>query len=84
MGGSGSYDITAPLSGTFYRAPSPDDNPYVTLEQEIRAGDVVCIVESMKVFTEIRAERNGIVKDILIEDEDPVSKGQALMRIELR
>lgn len=77
------YIVKTPLAGTFYEAPSPDDPPFVEVGQKVKSGDVVCIVESMKVFTEIRAERNGVVKNVLIEDEDTVSKGQDLIEIEV-
>ncbi|MBN2568509.1 MAG: biotin carboxyl carrier domain-containing protein [Deltaproteobacteria bacterium] len=83
MSSNNLYVVKAPLAGTFYESPSPDDPPYVEKGQKVKPGDVVCIVESMKVFTEIRAERGGTVKNILIEDEDPVNKGQILIEIEL-
>ena len=76
------FTVTAPLTGTFYEAPSPDESPFVEVGQEVRAGDVVCIIESMKVFTELRTEQGGIVKRILVEDEDAVMKNQELMEIE--
>ena len=77
------YIVKAPLSGTFYEAPSPDDPPFVEVGQKVKSGDVVCIVESMKVFTEIRAERSGVVKNVLTEDEDVVSRNQDLIEIEI-
>lgn len=77
------FKVTAPLAGTFYESPSPEDPPFVEVGQKVKAGDVVCIVESMKVFTEIRAERAGTVVNILVADEDSVRKEQALMEIEL-
>ena len=76
-------EVTAPLAGTFYRAPAPDEDPFVEVGQRVKAGDVVCIVESMKLFTEIRTEHEGVVKDILVEDEEPVRKDQVLIRIEI-
>ena len=78
-----SFVITAPLSGTFYRYPSPDDPPFVEVGQEVKAGDVMCIVESMKVFTEVRTERDGIVRRILVENEDPAVIHQPLIEMEL-
>lgn len=74
--------VTAPLAGTFYEAPSPDDAPFAEVGQTVKAGDIVCIVESMKVFTEIRAERSGTVVNILVEDEDIVKKDQELIEIQ--
>lgn len=76
------FTIDAPLSGTFYRRPSPEEPPYVEEGDEIQAGTVVCIVESMKVFNEVRSERKGIIRKILIEDEDPVMINQPMMEVE--
>lgn len=76
------FIIEAPLTGTFYRCPSPEDPLFVEVGQEVKAGDVTCIVESMKVFTEIRTERDGIVRKILVENEDPVQIHQPLIEIE--
>ena len=53
------FTVNAPLSGTFYRCPSPDEPPYVEEGQEVNPGQVVCIVESMKIFNEVRVERKG-------------------------
>jgi len=77
------YTINSPVSGTFYSRPSPEDPKYVNEGDKIQAGIVVCIVESMKVFIEVRAERGGIVKKVLIEDEDPVAPNQAMIELEL-
>ncbi|MEW5908755.1 MAG: acetyl-CoA carboxylase [Thermodesulfobacteriota bacterium] len=77
------HKVTSPVMGIFYRAPSPEEKPYVEIGQHVRASDVVCIIESMKVFTELRANQNGIVKRILVENEDPVMKNQDLIEIEI-
>jgi len=77
------FTVVAPLAGTFYESPSPDEPPYVEVGQQVNAGDVVCIIESMKVFTELRTDQGGIVKKILVEDEDPVMKNQEVMEIEI-
>ena len=77
------YKVTAPLAGTFYEAPSPEDAPFVEVGQKVKTGDVLCIVESMKVFTEIRAERGGTVVNVLVEDDDSVKKEQVLIEIEM-
>ena len=77
------YKITAPLAGTFYEAPSPEEPAFVEVGQKVNAGDVVCIIESMKVFTELRTEQGGIVRDILVEDEDAVMRNQEIMEIEI-
>ena len=75
--------ITAPLSGTFYTAPSPESPPFVEVGQKVQTGDVVCIIESMKVFTELRSEFSGTVKQIFLEDEEPVTRNQDVLQIEL-
>ena len=77
------YVVKAPVTGIFYRAPSPVDPPFVREEKRVAVGDVVCIVESMKVFTEVRAERAGVVKRILVEDQEEVRINQPLIEIEL-
>ncbi|MDD5482220.1 MAG: acetyl-CoA carboxylase biotin carboxyl carrier protein [Kiritimatiellae bacterium] len=75
-------EIKAPFVGTFYRAPSPDADPYVAEGQEVNADTVLCIVEAMKVMNEIKAEIRGIVRAILVENAHPVQYGQPLFRIE--
>jgi acetyl-CoA carboxylase biotin carboxyl carrier protein len=69
--------------GTFYRAAEPEGDPLVAEGQRIEASAVVGIIESMKIFTELRAEKGGVVKEILVENEDAVMKNQALMEIEV-
>ncbi len=81
MGGK-VFTINAPLSGTFYRRPSPEEPPYVEEGDKIKPGTVVCIVESMKVFNEVRTERGGVIRKILIEDEDPVMINQPMFEVE--
>ena len=83
MTASKSYFINSPLSGTFYTAPTPDEPEFVALGQKVKTGDVVCIVESMKVFTEVRTEKSGIVKQILVENEDAVVLHQQLIELEI-
>ncbi len=77
------YRVRALLAGTFYGSPSPEDAPFVEIGQKVKTGDVVCIVESMKVFTEIRTERSGTVVNVLVADEDPVRMEQTLIEIEV-
>ena len=81
--GKSIYTVTSPLMGTFYRASNPDEAPLVEEGQHIEASSVVCIIESMKIFTELRTEKSGIVKKILMENEEPVMKNQALIEIEV-
>ena len=77
------YKITSPLMGTFYKASAPGENPLVEVGQKINANDVVCVIESMKIFTELRADHGGTVVKILVDDEDPVMKNQELLEIEI-
>lgn len=75
------YTIKSPLMGTFYRASAPDEPPLVEEGQTIEASQVVCIIESMKIFTEIRSEHAGIVAKILVANEDLVKKNQDIIEI---
>ncbi len=74
--------IKSPMVGTFYRAPAPDAKPYVELNQQIAVGQVVCIIEAMKLMNEIESEVAGRVAKILIENAKPVEFGQTLFLIE--
>ncbi len=74
--------VKSPMVGTFYAAPSPDSDPYVSLNQKVTAGQVVCIVEAMKLMNEIESEVSGRIANILIEDAQPVEFGQVLFLIE--
>lgn len=75
-------EIKAPMVGTFYRAPAPDALPFVEVGQTVKKGDVVCIIEAMKLMNEIKAETAGKVKEILIENGKPVEFGQVIFLIE--
>ena len=74
--------IKSPMVGTFYRAPAPDAKPYVELNQPIAVGQVVCIIEAMKLMNEIESEVAGRVAKILVENAKPVEFGQTLFLIE--
>lgn len=74
--------ITSPIVGTFYRAPNPDAPPFVEVNDEVRVGQTVCIVEAMKLMNEVKSEYNGIIRDILVENGEPVEYGQPLFLIE--
>jgi len=74
--------IKSPMVGTFYRAPAPGAKPYVELGQIISAGQVVCVVEAMKLMNEIESEVAGRVVKILVENGKPVEFGQTLFLIE--
>lgn len=74
--------ITSPMVGTFYKSPSPDADAFVSVGSAIKAGDVVCIVEAMKMMNEIKSEISGKVVEICVEDGQPVEFGQVLMYVE--
>ncbi len=73
--------ITAPLVGTFYRAASPEDAPFVTVGQQVKKGDVVGIIEAMKLMNEITAPADGIIESIDVENESMVEYNQVLMNL---
>ena len=70
--------ITAPLVGTFYRRPTPEDAPFVEVGQSVKPGDTVGLIEAMKVMNEIKAEKAGRLRDVMAEDGAPVEYGQVL------
>ena len=74
--------ITSPMVGTFYAAPSPDAEPFVEVGKTISEGDVVCIVEAMKLMNEIKSECSGKITQICVTNGDPVEFGQVLMYVE--
>jgi len=80
--GSTIYKVTSPVMGIFYRATAPGEKPLVEVGQHVQASDLVCMIESMKIFTELRTEKAGTVTKILLEDEEPVMKNQELIEIE--
>jgi acetyl-CoA carboxylase biotin carboxyl carrier protein len=76
-------EITAPIVGTFYRSPAPDQAPYKEVGDRVNADDVVCIVEAMKVMNEIKSGVNGTIRKILVENSSPVEYGQPLFQVEV-
>ncbi len=74
--------ITAPMVGTFYSAPSPDDPPFVKVGDNIGAGQVICIIEAMKLMNEIEADISGKITEICVNNGDSVEFGQVLMYVE--
>ncbi len=80
--GAGGTTVPAPIVGTFYRAPSPDSDPFVEVGDEVKKGDVLCIIEAMKLMNEIECEIAGTVKEILVENAQPVEYEQPLFVIE--
>jgi acetyl-CoA carboxylase biotin carboxyl carrier protein len=77
------HEIRSPIVGTFYRSPSPDDDPFVQVGAEVSPGTVLCIVEAMKLMNEIEADVNGKIVKILAENGKPVEYNQPLFLIEL-
>jgi len=74
--------VTAPMVGTFYRAPAPDADPYVEVGHMVEVGQTVCILEAMKLMNEIESDVRGRVVEILVENAQPVEYGQKLFLIE--
>jgi acetyl-CoA carboxylase biotin carboxyl carrier protein len=75
-------DVTSPMVGTFYRAPAPEAPPYVEVGSHVTKGQTLCILEAMKLMNELESEVDGVVREILVSNADPVEYGQALFRIE--
>ena len=73
--------ITSPMVGTFYAAASPGAKPFISVGDEIQEGDVVCIVEAMKMMNEIKSDFSGKVTSVLVENSEPVEFGQALFTV---
>ncbi|RKY96964.1 MAG: acetyl-CoA carboxylase, biotin carboxyl carrier protein [Candidatus Hydrothermota bacterium] len=76
------HPIKSPIVGTFYRAPAPDADPFVQVGDIVKKGQVLCIVEAMKVMNEIESDINGKVVEILVENAQPVEYGQVLFLLE--
>jgi acetyl-CoA carboxylase biotin carboxyl carrier protein len=76
------HAVTSPMVGTFYRSPNPDAKPFVDIGSEVKVGDVLCIVEAMKMMNQIESDKAGVVKAILKENGQPVEYGEPLFIIE--
>ncbi len=74
--------IKSPMVGSFYRAPSPGAKAFVDVGSSVKEGDVLCVIEAMKLLNEIQADRAGVIKAILVENGQPVEYGQTLFTIE--
>jgi len=75
-------EIKAPMVGTFYRSPSPDAKPFVDVGSKINEGDVLCIIEAMKLMNEVKSEVKGKIVDALIGNGEPVEFGQVMFLVE--
>lgn len=74
--------VKSPMVGTFYRSASPGTKVFVEVGQSVQVGDTLCIIEAMKILNQIEADKNGIVKQILVDNAEPVEYGQPLFIIE--
>ncbi len=73
--------VTAPMIGVFYAAPSPDKEPYVTVGSKVNKGDVLCLIEAMKLMNEVTAEQSGEITEVCVENGQVVEYGQTLFRM---
>ncbi|HND98847.1 MAG TPA: acetyl-CoA carboxylase biotin carboxyl carrier protein, partial [Plasticicumulans sp.] len=76
------HALKSPMVGTFYRAPAPGAKPFVEVGQHVSVGDVVCVIEAMKMFNQIEADRAGTISAVLVESGQPVEFDQPLIVIE--
>ena len=76
------YEVTSPMVGTFYAASSPGSEPFVKVGSKVKPGDVLCIIEAMKIMNELPSEVSGVIKEIVVKDNQTVEFGQVIIRIE--
>jgi acetyl-CoA carboxylase biotin carboxyl carrier protein len=75
-------EIKSPMVGTFYQSPEPGAQPYVKVGSRVNVGQVVCIIEAMKIMNEIESEVAGVVKEVCVQNMQPVEFGQVLFRVD--
>ena len=75
------YLIRSPMVGSFYTSPAPGASPFVDIGQTVSVGDVLCIVEAMKMMNQIESDKSGVIAEILVEDGDPVEFDQPMFKI---
>lgn len=75
-------EIRSPMVGTFYKAPEPGAEPYIKVGNRVTSGQTVCIIEAMKIMNEIEAEITGVIREVNVEDSQPVEFGQVLFRVD--
>ena len=75
-------EVRAPIVGTFYRSPAPDADPYVSVGDRVKVGDVLCIIEAMKLMNEVECELSGTILEVLVENSQPVEFDQPLFVID--
>ncbi len=78
------YEVTAPMVGTYYSAPSPGASAYIQVGDRVNQGDTLCIIEAMKMMNQIEADVSGVVKSIRVQNGEPVEYGQTLVVIDQR
>jgi acetyl-CoA carboxylase biotin carboxyl carrier protein len=78
---SGLVEVTSPMVGTFYRAPAPDADPFIDVGDRVRIGQTLCILEAMKLMNELEAEVSGTIKEIAVDNAEPVEYGQVLFLV---
>lgn len=78
----GGLEVKSPMVGTFYASPEPGAKPYVGVGSRVAKGQILCIIEAMKIMNEIESEFSGVIKEVLVQDSQPVEYGQALFRID--
>jgi len=76
-----SHIVKSPMVGTFYRSPSPESPSFIEVGKQVKAGDVICIIEAMKMMNQIEADKSGVIEAILVEDGGPVEFDQPLVTI---
>jgi len=79
---SSTVDVKSPMVGTFYKAAEPGAKAFVAVGDRVSKGQIVCIIEAMKIMNEIESEHSGVVREILVQDAQPVEYGQVLFRID--
>ncbi len=79
--GTEGHVVKSPMVGTFYRSPAPDAKPFVEVGGAVKEGQIICVIEAMKLMNEIEADASGTIKAILVENGQPVEYGQALFII---
>ncbi len=79
---SSSETITAPMVGTFYQASSPESSPFVNIGDKVKKGQIICIIEAMKLMNEVESDKDGVIQQILVEDGQMVEFGEPLFVVE--
>jgi len=75
-------EILSPMVGTFYRSPAPEKDPFVSVGNRVNKGDIICLIEAMKLMNEIESEVDGVIREILVDDAQPVEYGQPIFLVE--